>query len=189
MPCKQDWRNEIQLTEHHCWWNQSGFQKLTENCYPSSSLQKQGNINTPEPMLFLLIYKINIVFWFTKGTHSLIHFPPLNYSKMTKHLTSDRFTSAWRTTSARFFPQVSWSLQNTNSLSRHPIPEKELQHKPQRVDRRWKEESKSFRLNKIALLGQEKGSCQQPGFYCLAMKQLGGAGICSRRCKGLHEVS
>lgn len=57
-------------------------------------------------------------------------------------------------TLARFSPK--FPLQNNSSLSKHPVTEKELQHKPRRVGRRWKEESKSFRLNKIALPGQGK---------------------------------
>lgn len=43
------------------------------------------------------------------------------------------------------------------------------------MDRRWKEESKILKLNKTALLGQEK-LCQKPEFYWPVMKQLGEAG-------------
>lgn len=57
--CKQDWKNEIQLRAHHCWWKQSGFQKITENCscFVTHLLNvKQGDTNTPEPVLFSLTF-------------------------------------------------------------------------------------------------------------------------------------
>jgi len=63
IPCQQDWRNEVQVTAHHCQWNQSGFQRTADVLLSSSLTVKQGNINTPELMLFTLI------FLFIKFTH------------------------------------------------------------------------------------------------------------------------